>query len=50
MSLFDREAKGMVPQLSKKVAYDTHDTYDVLGWQPTALETTLVEMAAAIAR
>jgi dihydroflavonol-4-reductase len=50
MSLFDREAKGMVPQLGKKVAYDAHDTYDVLGWQPTELEKTLVEMAAAIAR
>ncbi|MFZ4515150.1 MAG: NAD-dependent epimerase/dehydratase family protein [Acidimicrobiia bacterium] len=48
MSVFDREAKGMVPQLGKKVAYDTQDTYDVLEWQPTPLETTLVEMAAAI--
>lgn len=49
MSLFDREAKGTLPQLGKRIAYDTHETYDVLGWQPTPLETTFVEMAAAIA-
>ena len=50
MSLFDREAKGMVAQLGKKVAYDTRETYDVLGWQPTSLETTFVEMAASVAK
>jgi len=50
MALIDREAKGTVPQLGKKVAYDNHETYDVLGWQPTPLETTFVEMAAAIAQ
>ena len=48
MSLFDREAKGMLPQLGKRVAYDNHDSYDVLGWQPTPLETTLTEMAASL--
>ncbi len=48
MSLFDRDAKGMVPQLGKRVGYDTRATYDVLGWQPTPLETTLVEMAASL--
>ena len=50
MALIDREAKGTVPQLGKKVAYDNHETYDVLGWQPTPLETTFVEMAAALAQ
>jgi dihydroflavonol-4-reductase len=48
MSLFDPEAKGMVPQLGKRIAYDNHATYDVLGWQATPLETTLPEMAAAL--
>ena len=48
MSLFDREAKGMVPQLGKRIAYDNHATYDVLQWQATPLETTLPEMAAAL--
>jgi dihydroflavonol-4-reductase len=48
MSLFDREAKGMVPQLGKKVGYDHHETLDVLGWRPTPLETTFTEMAASL--
>ena len=30
MSLFDREAKGMVPQLGKRIAYRNQETYDVL--------------------
>lgn len=50
MSMFDREAKGMVPQLGKKVSYDARTTYDVLGWEQTPIETTLVEMAASISR
>jgi dihydroflavonol-4-reductase len=48
MSLFDREAKGMVPQLGKRIAYDVSATYDVLHWQPTDLDRTLVEMAATL--
>jgi len=48
MSLFDREAKGMVPQLGKKIAYDNHETYDDLGWSPIPLETTFKEMAASL--
>jgi dihydroflavonol-4-reductase len=50
MGLFDREARGMVPLLGKRIAYDNHETYDVLRWQPTPIETTLVEMAANIAK
>jgi len=50
MSLFDRDAKGMLPQLGKKVSYDNHATYDVLKWQPTPLETTFTEMAASVAK
>jgi len=50
MSLFDREAKGMVPQLGKKVAYDNRTTYDVLKWQPTEFKKTLLEMAASVSR
>ncbi len=50
MSLFDREAKGMLPQLGKRVAYDNRSTYDVLKWQPTPFEKTLVEMAASLSK
>jgi len=50
MSLFDREAKGMVPQLGKKIAYEAQSTYDVLHWQPTPLDTTIVEMANSLTK
>ena len=49
MSLFDREARGMVPLLGKKAAFDNRATFDVLDWQPTPMETSFKEMAAAIA-
>ena len=47
MSIFDREARGMVPMLGTKAAFDNAATFDVLGWQPTAVETSIKEMAAA---
>ena len=50
MSLFDREAKGMVPQLGKRISYRNQETYDVLGWKPTSIDTSLVEMANALAK
>jgi len=50
MSIFDREAKGMVPQLGKTIEYDNHETHDILGWQPTPLETTFTEMARSLSR
>ena len=48
MSIFDRQAKGMVPSLGKKAAFDNHSTFDVLDWKPTAMETSIREMAATI--
>ena len=48
MSIFDREAKGMIPLLGTKAAFDNHATFDALGWQPTAVESSITEMAAAI--
>ena len=48
MSLFDRQAKGMLPSLGKKAAFDNQSTFDILGWQPTPMETSIKEMAAAI--
>jgi dihydroflavonol-4-reductase len=50
MSLFDRQAKGMVPFLGKKAAYDNQATFDILGWQPTPIEMSIKEMAASISR
>jgi len=48
MALFDREAKGLIPQLGKKIGYDNHETIELLGWKPTPLEQTFTEMATAI--
>jgi dihydroflavonol-4-reductase len=48
MSIFDRQARGMVPSLGKKAAFDNHSTFDVLDWKPTPMETSIREMAAAI--
>jgi dihydroflavonol-4-reductase len=48
MSLFDRQAKGMLPSLGKKAAFDNQSTFDILDWQPTPMETSIKEMAASI--
>jgi len=50
MSLFDRQAKGMVPSLGKKAAFDNEATFAILDWQPTPIESSITEMAASIAR
>jgi dihydroflavonol-4-reductase len=48
MSLFDRQARGMLPSLGKKASFDNHATFDLLDWQPTPIETSIREMAASI--
>jgi len=48
MSLFDREAKGMLPMLGTKAAFDNQSTFDILDWQPTPMEASITEMAASI--
>jgi dihydroflavonol-4-reductase len=48
MSIFDRQARGMLPTLGKKAAFDNQATFDMLDWNPTPMETSIREMAAAI--
>jgi len=50
MALFDREVKGLAPQLGIRIAYDNHETYDILKWEPTSIDTTVVEMAKSISK
>ena len=50
MGLFDREARGMLPFLGKKASFDNSATFDVLKWKPTPIETSFIEMAAAISK
>jgi dihydroflavonol-4-reductase len=48
MSLFDREVKGMIPFIGKKASFNNSETFEVLEWKPTPIETSFKEMAAAI--
>jgi len=48
MSLFDRQAKGMLPSIGKQAAFDNQSTFDILDWQPTPMEASIKEMAASI--
>ena len=48
MSMFDREAKGMLPFIGKKASFDNSATFEVLEWKPTPMENSFKEMAAAI--
>jgi dihydroflavonol-4-reductase len=48
MSIVDRQARGMIPSLGKKAAFDNRATFDLLDWQPTPMEASITEMAAAI--
>jgi len=50
MSLFDREAKGMLPFIGKKAALDNSATLKFLNWKPTPMATSFREMAAAISQ
>jgi len=49
MGLFDREVKGMLPMIGQKASFDNSATIEVLGWDPTPIETSVQDMAAAIA-
>lgn len=48
MALFDRDVKGMLPLIGKRASYDVSATHDVLDWEPTPVETSIKDMAAAI--
>ena len=50
MSLFDRQARGMIPFLGRKASYENQPTFDILGWQPTPIEDSIREMAASISQ
>jgi len=48
MSLFDRNAKGMIPFLGKKAALNNHATVETFNWKPTPISTSIKEMAQAL--
>lgn len=49
MSFFDREVKGMLPLLGERAPLDNSATVGVLGWQPTPIEDSVIEMARGLA-
>jgi dihydroflavonol-4-reductase len=50
MSFFDKDVKGLVPQLGVKIGYDIHETIELLQWKPTPLETTFTDMAKSLSK
>ena len=50
MSLFSREAKAMLPMLGKKIILDTTATSEILEWQPTPMEDSVMDMAASLSK
>lgn len=48
MGLIDREAKAMRPFLGRKASFDNRATFEFLDWEPTPIESSIVEMAAAL--
>ena len=48
MSWFSKDVKGMVSFLGKKVHHDNQKTREVLGWKPTPIDSSLVEMAESL--
>lgn len=45
---FSRDVRGMVTFLGRRVRMDASETREVLGWEPTAIETSLRDMAESI--
>lgn len=48
MAPFSKDVKGMASFLGRKVRSDNTSTREVLGWQPTPIETSLIDMAASL--
>ena len=48
MSLFDREAKGMVPIVGNTVSSDNTETREIFGWEPIPFKKTILDCAKSI--
>lgn len=48
LSLFDREAKGMLAMLGMNLSADNSKTMEVFDWEPIPFEKTLLETAVAV--
>ena len=48
MSLFDREAKGMVPIVGNTVSSNNTETREIFDWEPIPFEKTILDCAKSI--
>jgi dihydroflavonol-4-reductase len=48
IGIFDKQVKGMLPFIGKKVSYDNSETFEILEWKPTPMSQSFKEMAKAI--
>ena len=48
MSIFDDQVKGLLPMVGERQTVANKDTYDILGWEPTSMEQSLIETAESI--
>lgn len=48
LSIFDREAKGMLTMLDMELSADNSKTMEVFNWKPIPFEKTLLETAEAV--
>ena len=49
MSLFDDQVKGLLPMVGERQTVANKETYDILGWEPTPIDQSLIETAKSIA-
>ncbi len=48
MSLFDREAKGMVPIVGNTISSNNSETKEIFNWEPIPFEKTILDCAKSI--
>ena len=48
LSIFDREAKGMLTMLDMNISADNSKTMEVFNWKPIPFETTLLDTAVVV--
>ena len=49
MSLFDDQVKGLLPMVGERQTVANKETYEILQWEPTPIEQSLIETAESIA-
>ncbi len=48
MSFFDEQVKGLLPMVGQRQTVNNRETYEILGWNPTPMDQSLVEAAESI--